>query len=151
MKKFVTSMVLFALLGAMTFAPVSAQSDHDHEHHHDSPVIKHMEVVGSNYKKLRRQARKKAFDDTTLTMVAEMQTNALAAMHLEFSKAAGLPAAEKKKMLLGFRKDMAEFIKALLDLEIALLEDRKDDAKQLISDLGRHKSAGHEKYTDESG
>jgi hypothetical protein len=146
MNKMYVRFALSILLAAMLIGPVIAKDDHD-----DSPIVKHMERVASNYKKLRRQARRMKFDDTSVKMVAQMQIHVIGAMHENFEVAEKLSGKEKKLMILNFRKDMSKLVKKLLDLEIALLEDRKADAKRMIGELAKHKSDGHEKYTEEGG
>jgi hypothetical protein len=119
---------------------------HDHE---ESPINMEMEIINDHYRTLRRQARGNRFDESTLGLLAEMQLAALNAMHMTFPKADALPQAERQTMIVDYRRDMAAFIKALLDAEIALLEDRKEDAGEIIGNLGAMKADGHEKFHPE--
>ena len=86
----------------------------------DTPLVKAMEIVGSHYKKIRRQARTKKFDATTLKMVQEMQTQALIAMHEPIPKAKKEGGPKGKAMQLAYKKDMAKLITTLMKLEILL-------------------------------
>ena len=116
--------------------------------HEDSPIMKAMEEINNEYKYLRREARRLKFTDETVERVVKMQENALKAMHMSFPVAE--KAGDKKAaVMLSYKKQMAVTIKSMLDLEIALLEDRKEDAKKIIDELGKHKSAGHEEFVEE--
>ncbi len=120
-----------------------------HEGEEEAPITMEMEIINDHYRTLRRQARGNRFDDSTIGLLAEMQLAALNAMHMNFPKADALPEAEGKAMMIDYRRDMAAFIKALLDAEIALLEDRKEDAGEIIGNLGGMKADGHEKFHPE--
>lgn len=83
-----------------------------------------------------------------LGIVADMQTSAHAAKHEVPSKAAELkdePA--KAAFLLGYKKQMIELERTLLDIENALLDGKPEDAKKLSDEkLKSLKKAGHDKY-----
>jgi len=143
---FMAALIVFAAL----FAGSAVLHGND-EKEKEGPVVPHMKKINDAHKTLRRQARRMDFDDETVKLVIEMQTEALAAMHLPIEKADNLEPAAKKSMMLGYRKDMSTFIKSLLDLEVALIEDRKEDAQKIINDLGAQKNSSHEKYTDDAG
>lgn len=144
MKKF---SIIFMVL-ALVAAPLCLVRADGEEH---SPIETHMEAVNDAYKLLRRQARRKTFDDESIKHVQTMQVNAVQAMHQPFPKMDALSGEAKKKMLIGYRKKMVETIKNMLDLEIALLEGRADDAAALVNKLATDKNEGHDKYTDETG
>ena len=133
---------------ALTAIPRAGADEHEHE---DLPIFKHMEKINDHYKRLRREARRKRFDESTVQRVISMQEHSLAALHVEtIPMAENLgTSAEKKKMMNGYRRIQAELMKTLVDLEIALREDRKDDAAEIISSLAEIKKKGHDKYTDD--
>jgi soluble cytochrome b562 len=116
----------------------------------DTPLVKAMEIVGSNYKKIRRQARSKKFDATTLKLVQDMQTQSLIAMHQPIPRATKAGGAAGKAMQAAYRKSMAKMITKLLELEILLDEGKSAEAaKIMMEDLGTMKKSGHEKFTEE--
>lgn len=137
-------LVILALLAAPLYF---VRADGLEEH----PINEHMEEVNSAYKLLRRQARRKNFDDNSLEHVITMQQHTLKAMHMGFPRLEAASGEKKQQMLIGFRKKMAETLKHMLDLEIALLEGRADDAAELVNQLATDKNEGHEAYTDETG
>jgi len=144
-----TPLTLTGLLGlalALTFVLPAATSRADEE---EGPLHDAMETINTNFKLLRRQARRLDFDEQSIAWVVEMQAKAVEAMHLEPHKAEKLNGTEKQQFIIGYRKQMKLFIMELMDLEIALLEGRKEDASKHIDALATHKSDGHEKYTDE--
>jgi soluble cytochrome b562 len=136
--------VLFVTAPAMWMMHAVADEGAD-----EPPINVEMEILNDHYRTLRRQARRNQYDDATVGMIAEMQAAALSAMHMAVPKAQELPDTERKAVTLDYRRDMAAFVKALLDIEIALLEGRSEDAGELITNLGAMKSDGHEKFHPE--
>lgn len=133
--------VLAALVLAMNLGNVNAADE--------PPVVEHMTVVNDGYKMLRRQARTKDFNEESLKHVIEMQKAALAAMHEEPPILAKIPAGEKAKFMIEYKKGTRLLIDALLDMEIALLEGNKDQVVELIDKLGSIKKEGHDKFVEE--
>ena len=59
-------------------------------------------------------------------------------------------AKKKADFLLGYRKSMVELQKQLLDLEVAILDGKWEDAAKLVSDkIKPSKKAGHDAYKPE--
>jgi hypothetical protein len=59
-------------------------------------------------------------------------------------------AKKKADFLLGYRKTMVELQKQLLDLEVAVLDGKWEDAAKLVSDkIKPSKKAGHDAYKPE--
>jgi hypothetical protein len=83
-----------------------------------------------------------------LGLVAEMQTSAHAAKHEVPGRAAEIkdePA--KAAFLLGYKKQIIELERVLLDIENALLDNKPEDAKKLSDEkLKALKKTGHDKY-----
>ncbi|MDH3584062.1 MAG: hypothetical protein OER86_07595 [Phycisphaerae bacterium] len=137
--------LVLAAVGLFPFTSLVAED----EAVEDPPIVQYMDVVNSTYKKLRKQARRLSFDGESLGWVQELQLNALKAMHEEPLMMAKMPAAEKPKFVIAYRKAMVEMMQQALDLEIALLEGRKEDAAKLVDALAKGKTEGHEKFTEE--
>ena len=109
-----------------------------------------MEIINSNYKKIRRQARRKDFDAETIKMVQEMQTQSLIAMHEPLPMAKKETGAKKKAMIIGYKKGMAELVTMLMKLEILLDEGKNDEAaKVMMEELAASKKDGHDKFTED--
>ena len=59
-------------------------------------------------------------------------------------------AKKKADFLLGYRKSMVELQQQLLDLEVAILDGKWEDAAKLVSDkIKPSKKAGHDAYKPE--
>jgi len=115
----------------------------------DPPIIKHMEEINSGYKSLRREARRLSFNEESIATVINMQEHALKAMHVPFKMAEKVSGDAKKKMIAGYKKVQGQLVIELINLEIALEEGRKEDAKALVEKLGALKKEGHDKYVEE--
>ena len=141
------AMGLCATLGlavAMSFTLDAKAADDE------TPLVKAMEIIGSHYKKIRRQARTKKFDAATIKMVQEMQTQSLIAMHEPIPRATKLGGEKGKKMLIAYKKSMASMVTKLMELELLLDEGKNDEAaKMMMETLGTVKKDGHEDFTEE--
>ena len=115
----------------------------------EPPIVKYMETINTGYKLLRREARRKSFTDATIVKVVGMQKAAFAALHEEFSMAKDAKPAERKKIVVGYMKIQAALVTELMNLEIALLEGRKDDAAKMVDNLAAIKKKGHDGFVED--
>ncbi|MBI1369121.1 MAG: hypothetical protein GC162_10765 [Planctomycetes bacterium] len=115
----------------------------------DSPVAKHMKEINDAYKALRRQARDKKFDDSTRTNLITMQTQTLAAMHEKVPLVEKEPAAKQKTEMVAFKKLLQKQLNQLIDMEIALDQGDNDAVAEGIEALGKIKSEGHDRFTED--
>ena len=102
-----------------------------------------MEIMGSAFRQIRRQARSKKFDQDTLKQLERMQTSALLAMHANEEE-----HITKKDDVIQYRSMMADLIKKLLDMEIAVLKEDHTAAAACVDDLNTIMKSGHNKYKD---
>lgn len=130
-----------ALLGPAVMKDAQGQEESD-------KLVEHMEAMNDLWKQLRRKERDKSYDAESVNQVHQMQVHALATMHMEPPMAAKFTGEEKEKFITGYRKEMAKLVTALLDIEIALLEKRHDDAITKLRDLNTIKKDGHDKYVE---
>ncbi|HAI12749.1 MAG TPA: hypothetical protein DCM28_13660 [Phycisphaerales bacterium] len=139
--KLTFGLLIIALIGALTFSfsgtqPALAESEHE--------VLEHnMEIMGSAFRQIRRQARSKKFDQDTLKQLERMQTSALLAMHANEEE-----HITKKDDVIQYRSMMADLIKKLLDMEIAVLKEDHTAAAACVDDLNTIMKSGHNKYKD---
>lgn len=116
-------------------------------HHEDGGLEGAMQALNGGMKRLGKALDKPDLDAVAKTAV-EMQKAALAAK-VETPHTAGeiSDAKEKAAFVVGFRKQIIALERALLDLEMAALDGKGDDAKKIYNDtLGALKKAGHDKY-----
>ena len=144
--KLTLGLLIVALIGALTFSfngtqVVRAESEHHGEH---EVLEKNMKVLGSAFRQLRRQARSKDFDKSTLEHLANMQQAAVIAMHANEEE-----HITKKEDVILYRSMMADTIKKLLDMEIAVLKGDNDAAAACVNDLNSLMKNGHTKFKDD--
>jgi hypothetical protein len=109
----------------------------------------HMQILQSNSKRLDKALEKQDLA-AALTAVVEMQAAVHQAKLLSPLKAGALadPAA-KKQMSDGFRKQMIELQKALLDCEKAAVDGNAVLAKKILEEsIKPAKKVGHDQYKD---
>jgi len=86
----------------------------------------------------------------SLGIVIEMQAAAAVAKLETPPKAEGLTdAAKKTEFVQGFRKQMIELQRGLLDVETALIDGKTDEAKKAFDErVKAAKKTGHDTYKD---
>lgn len=144
------NVLLTAVAAALIVGPLSYVSLPAAEEGDEPPLHKYMEQVNEGYKLLRRSARKATYGEEELKAVGSMITNAAMAMHETPPMAEKVTDADaKKKMVIGYKKVMAKLITDLMNLEIAMLEGKAEDAGKLIENLAVIKKEGHDNYVEE--
>lgn len=146
--KLTLGLVIVSLITALTFTVSTTQiakADSDkHKHGEEHEVLEHnMEIMGSAFRQLRRDARNKKFDQTTLKDLARMQQAAIIAMHANEEE-----HITKKEDVIQYRSMMADLIKQMLDMEIAILKDENDKAAACVDEMNTLMKNGHNKYKD---
>ena len=133
------------LLAAALVGPVALLRGADDE----PPIVRYMTVINDGYKVLRKEARGKTFNDQSVATVIGMQMGALQAMHEAPPMLKTVPTGEQKQFIINYRKEMRNVLNTLIDLEIAMLEGRADDAATIIDSLAKIKKDGHDKFMEE--
>lgn len=146
-RRLTLGVLTLALISALTLSfsgtqNVRAESEHEHGGH--ELLEKNMKVLGSNFKKLRGQARSKAFDESSIEALEKMQAAAIFAMHANAEE-----KITKKEDVITYRTQMADVIKKLLDMELAVLAGKNDEAAVMVDDLNTLMKAGHNKFRKE--
>ena len=119
------------------------------DHHEDGGLDGAMQALNGGMKRMNKAFEKSDLEAVLKTAV-DMQQAVLTAKTGTPEKAATLAdAKEKAAFVLGFRKQLITLQKALLDLEIAALDGKTDEAKKIFSEtIAPMKKEGHSKYKD---
>ncbi len=144
--KLTLGLVIVSLITALTFTISTTQiarADSDkHEHGEEHEVLEqNMKIIGSAFRQLRRDARSKKFDETTLKNLERMQKSAIIAMHANEEE-----HITKKEDVIQYRSMMADLIKQFLDMEIAILKGENDKAAACVDEMNSLMKNGHGKY-----
>lgn len=106
-----------------------------------------MKSMGRTLRQLRDQADKADKKAENLKLIGQMQEDCIAAKNV------GVPAkllkkaaddAAKAKLADTYRRDMLDLLKALLEFELSVMEDRHDDAKKSVDTLLQLRQMGHQ-------
>lgn len=128
---------------AAAAAPASAERDQ---------LLEWMKQIEEHQKALRRTLRKMEGEGVaeasaaSLDLVVQMQHAALECKGLRPPLAATLPVEQQAAFVADYRKDMAELIKGMLDLEIAVLAGDRERSLTLYKLLEELEAGGHEKF-----
>ena len=142
-------LLLAALLTAGLLGAPAMLTGADKSGDKKSEVADRMTVVNDNFKKLRREARNKEFNDGSIKLATEMVAAAKAAKELDPPLAEKMSGAEKQKFIEAYKKEMDGLIAELQGLEKALTEKRYDDAVKSLEKLTEIKKKGHDKFVEE--
>jgi hypothetical protein len=133
-----------AALALCSLLPVAPQDEHD-----ETPLAEAMEVVETAVGKLRRTLRDPAKNAESLALLVEADTAALACKGHTPSLTASLPEAEREAFVSAYRKQMAELLRGLLEVEIALLDGDGEAAKTALQLVREMEEPAHERFTDD--
>lgn len=136
MKKF-----LIPALALGLFAVVPAQAEDE-----DTPLAVQMDVLNDAYKAFRRT------DDAAegAKLAREAQEAVIKGMTMtpEFVEKGGHPDG-KEKAMVSYRKQMAQLLINLCDVESAFLAKDLEKVKELIDPLKDSKKQGHNEFIEE--
>ena len=112
----------------------------------DTPLAKAMEEMGDHYKALKKIIKDPAKNADSLALVDKSIAAAvLSKQHMPkvIEKA---PAADKAKLIAGYRKAMAQVIATYCKLEEQLVDGKNDEAAETLKSLKDLEEKGHEVY-----
>jgi len=109
----------------------------------DSPLESAMEGLQAGQRKLRKLVGDPEQKDACLATLGEMQAAAFSAFqHVP----PALEGAEATSWRIGFQRTSLRLLDELLTLELAVFEDRTEDAEASYATLGEIKSAAHDRF-----
>ena len=124
-------------LGLFAATPVSAD---------DTPLGEQMEILNDSYKAFRRT------DDPAegAKLAREAQAAVIKGMSMtpEFLEKGG-HSEGKEKAMISFRKQMAQLLITLCEVEEAFMAEDLDKVKELITPIKDSKKKGHDEFIEE--
>ena len=134
--------LLISALAMGMFAVVPVQAD-DEE---DTPLAQQMDAMNDAYKAFRRTDD--AAEGAKLAREAQMAVIKGMAMTPEFVEKGG-HADGKEKAMVSYRKQMAQLLINLCDVESAFLAEDLEKVKELITPLKDSKKKAHNELMEE--
>ncbi len=145
------------LLGSAVFAadaapaaPAPAAAPAPKEKKNETELSKQMEKMNGAFRRLRRQAADATKNADSLEQVAILKKYAEASLKYEPFKATEVPAADKAKMIEGYKAKMNDFLASVGKLETALKAGNNEDAARIVQELGAIQKEGHKEYKSKS-
>lgn len=148
---------LIALVGWAALEPVVASSPRTgapaQEEVTESEVepdvlMDSMVRVNRAVRRLRRQIADDSKKEANLALITTIQEALVVSKRYSPSALEVVPEAERPAFLVGYRKVLIETIRALLDLEMAVLEGDTESAQKHFDRMRELERAGHLKYRD---
>jgi hypothetical protein len=130
----------------LVIAPVNSRFAQGAE---DSELMKQMEVIQDELKKLRKSIKAPAENAQSLESLDKMQQATVASKAQTPAKAKNVPEAERAKFVAAYRKEMAAMLEHLCKIEVALLDNDNAKAEELFKGLKKIEDDGHEKFSEE--
>ena len=147
MKTLLRLFALTALIaGPVAFAADAASAAPAKGEKPDTELTKKMDKIGGAFRKLRKQAGDASKNADSLEQVAIIKQYATEASKLEPLKASEVPAADKAKMIAGYKAEMKDFLAAVDKLEAAFKANNNNEAAKLVQELGKMQKEGHKEY-----
>jgi hypothetical protein len=112
----------------------------------ETELTKQMDKMNGAFRKLRKQSTDATKNADSLEQVAILKKYAEAAIKLEPLKATEVPAADKAKLIEGYRAEMKDFLAMVDKLEAAFKANNNEEAAKLVADLGKMQKEGHKEY-----
>lgn len=139
---------LAAFAPSTVFAPAPQQGDKPRAEEH-SVLEERMHGIEDQLKILRRALRDPARNADSLSALARLQADAVAAKSETPRMLSKLPEAERAKFASDYRREMVVFLEGSLAVEKALLEGRQEDAQKALEALRDMEDPAHSRFTEE--
>jgi hypothetical protein len=127
-------------------APGGPAAAEPKEEHPETELHDRMEKMETAYKKLKRQAADAAMNSDSLAQVAILREVAEAATGLEPFKVTEIPAADRPKMIEGYKAKLGELRDLVGKLENAFKAGQNEEAVRLVKALHDLEKEGHKEY-----
>jgi len=112
----------------------------------DSPLLKAMEEMGDHYKAMKKIIKDPSKNAETLALIDKSLQAALTSkLHLP-KMMEKVPAADKPKMIAGYRKMMGRVIAMYVKLEAEIVDGKNEEAAETLKALHDLEEEGHEIY-----
>lgn len=121
-------------------------SGHETGHEEDSPLVQAMERVDKGMKALRRSVADPAKAEANAELARGMKEAALTALPLCPEPFTPLEGVARVAWRIDFERRILAVADTLLQLELAFVESRLEDAKKLHEGLAKLKKDGHDLY-----
>jgi soluble cytochrome b562 len=108
-----------------------------------------MEEMEDAIRSLRKSLRSAEQSSTSLSNLLVLQKAVTTAKIQTPAMTESLPAEERPAFVLGFRKEMINMSRMLLDLEEFVLDGKLEEAGELFKKIRRLEDGGHERYTED--
>jgi len=135
-------LLLFALTCGLVAMPAVRAQDKDEQ----TELGEHMEKIGGAFRALRKQIADPAKNEDSLKRISVIRDNAMAALKLEPSKKADVPAGEQAKFVADYQAKMKGFLGDVDKLESALKANNNEEAAKLLQALGQDQKDGHHDF-----
>ncbi len=113
----------------------------------DDRVKPHMKKIRRAVKTIEKNLSDQGMREEVLTAVRTLQMEALLSKNGVPKNARRMDDGEAKAAFLkGYRLMLVQFVKATLDLEAAILQDKIGHAKEILEQLEELEDEGHSKY-----
>lgn len=112
----------------------------------DSEMETHMKAINKGTRSLRKMLGDVEQKEAALLLLAELEGHALAVKGLVPQRRAKVPEDDQAEFMLGFQSGIIALISGMLEIELAVLEERSDDAGASLKSLLKLKNPSHKQF-----
>jgi len=102
-----------------------------------------MKAINRSLRQVHSQLGDATKKDDTLRLLGEAERASIIAKGLEPSTT---PAEGREKYLKEFRRHQIRLVRLLLDLEMAVINDKGEEARQVMDKLAAYRDESHEEF-----
>lgn len=115
----------------------------------DTKLAESMEHMEDALRVLRKSLRSEDQTPTSLEQILVLQQAVSAAKVESPLMAESQPAEKRPAFVLSFRKEMIGMSRMLLDLEELVLDEKLEEAGELLKKIRKLEDGGHERFTED--
>ncbi|MHC5063087.1 MAG: hypothetical protein ACYTG5_03830 [Planctomycetota bacterium] len=129
------------LLATTAFSPEPAGKSAD-----DTELALHMKEINKGIRGLQKMLKDPEQKDVAIAALSELEGHALAVKSMKPAELANVPEADQGDFMLGYRGAIIELLSTMLEVELAVAEERSEDAMESYKALQKLKNPAHKKF-----
>ena len=141
------SVVAVATLGLAGFTMIESSPSQQDDPAKPMSLHNHMEIIKRDMRSLFKAAASPDTKADALKAVSDMELHFVEAKNLEPESAEKVAEADREAYKLDYRRQMAEVLRELTDIELLIINDKNEEAVNQIKDkLVEMRNTAHDKF-----
>ncbi len=129
------------LLASTAFSPEPAARPAD-----DTELALHMKEINKGVRGLQKMLKDAEQKDAAIALLSELEGHALAVKSMKPAQLVNVPEGDQGDFMTGYRAAIIELLGGMLEVELAVAEERSEDAMESYKKLQKLKNPSHKVY-----